>query len=228
MPDFWKGSEYLIEIFNFLGGGMYRKIWFFGVLTLFLNAEVSGSTYIESKMGCKILHQSIVENDAAKIGTFVGYKDNLSVGDTFFLRYSFIEKSEKISVFQLELSKSPSFKGGLETVGDPFVFTYDISFENSTLISGGGGNTYAYYLTNDDGYGLTQAFQFRLNSLKANYTFDIGGIVLSRYFGNDFIGTYTSTSKLVNKPIVTHVYSFSCQHLTESYWDKILKILNAP
>ena len=205
---------------------MYKKIWFFGFFTLFLNAEVIGSPYFESKLGCEVLHQSIVENDDTKIDTFIGYKNSLSVGDTFFLRYVFAERNGEITYFNLERSKTLSFDNALEDLGDPFVGFFDISFDKSTLVIGGGDNTFASYVTNDRA--LSKAFEFRMNSVTANYVFENTGILLNRYFGNDFIGTYTSTTNLMNEPIVTIMFSFSCQHLTESHWDKISKILNAP
>lgn len=215
---------------------MYRNIVLISFLTLLLNAEFGNSTVVESKsvdlfkskMGCKVLHQSIVENNDAKINTFGGYKNNLRVGDSFFLKYHFVVKNDKVAYFELERAKVFD-DGSNRFMNDPFKGRIGIEFDKSTLIDGGGGKAVASYLTEGQIFSTNKkAFEFRMNSLMANSVFGIDGIELKRYFGNDFIGTYTSTTNLLNQPIVTVVVSFSCQHLTESHWNKISKILSAP
>ena len=155
---------------------MLRLIFRTLILVSIFGSNAFGAESFKSVMSCKILNQTIIENNDSNVQTYVGYKDDLKVGDTFFIRYTFYENNDEVTAFKLERSQSPSFVSNSPTsINKNFEGSFTIDFRRSDVVNGGGGKPYAYFLTNDK---IKKAFQFRRDSIKATYAFDLGGMLL--------------------------------------------------
>jgi len=160
-------------------------------------------------MSCQIKYQKIMEMVDGKYQEFDYFNGDLSVGDTFEVKYIYGEDNG--GYFSINFSAGEDYMG-------PFSNSFTITFADFT--SRRVSREYSFIdqvypdpLFSDKDH--PQNFlHWRPDTIRVGY---IGSdiVTLKRYYKSDWMGMSTSQSALKNQPVRNHFYTFDCRHQTQ-------------